>query len=107
MAATKVTGGRAQNIVELTAIDADWDDGCYRPLSSIQFNPGSDGTDVLVVKDGSDSGVVLMEVTADAANNESVKYFDKIPFHVYIDYSDCTLSSGHKVILIYAEDWNG
>lgn len=107
MAATKVTGGRAQNIVYLTAIDADWDDGCYRPLSSIQFNPGSAGTDVLVVKDGSASGAVLMNVKADAANNESCKYFDLTPCHVYIDYSDCTLSSGHKVILIYGEDWNG
>ena len=107
MTATKATGGRRKNFVQLTAIDADWDDGVYRPLSSIQFNSGSDGTDVLVVKDVDDSGVEIFRCTCDAANDEVIKYFDGIPTHVYIDYSDCTLSSGHKVMIIYKEDWNG
>ena len=109
MAATRVDGGRDGAFVHLTAIDADWDYGSDRPLSSIQFNPGSDGTDVLVVKADSASGPEIMNVTADAANNESCKYFDLVPCRVFIDYSECTLSSGHSVEIVFGEGsmWNG
>jgi len=104
MANTIVTGGRQQNFVHITAMDSDYDAGYYRPLSSIQFNPGSTGTDVLVVKNGTDAGPIIFKATADAANNETCKYFDGIHTWVYIDYSLCTLSSGHNVTLVFKED---
>ncbi len=104
MAATKVAGGKQKNIVQLTAIDADWDAGYYRKLSSIQFNPGSTGTDVLIVKDGTDAGATLMTAKCVAATDNLCKYFDGISAWVYIDYSACTLSTGHVVTIVFEEE---
>lgn len=105
MANTIVTGGKQKNVVQITAMDSDYDSSYERPLDSIQFNPGATGTDVLVVKCDSDAGPEIMRVTADAADDETIKYFRNVKLRVVIDYSLCTLSSGHKVIIIYGEDY--
>lgn len=100
MANTIVTGGRQKHLVHLTAIDTDYTSG-ERPLHSIQFNPGSTGTDVFVAKADSDAGPTIMKVTADAANDEACKYFGGNPVNVVIDYSACTLSAGHSVTIVF------
>lgn len=105
MANTIVTGGKQQNVVQITAMDSDYDSLYERPVHSIQFNPGSTGTDVLSVKVDSAAGPEIMHVTADAADDEACKYFGNAKFRVLIDYSACTLSSGHKVIIVYGEDY--
>jgi hypothetical protein len=86
-------------VVEISAMDSDWT-GEQRSLQSIQFNPG-DTNDILVVKQGDASGPVIFQTKADSASDEVIKYFHKIGLQPFIDYSACTLSAGHKVIVIY------
>lgn len=105
MANTIVTGGKQKNVVQITVMDSDYDSEYERPVDSIQFTPGSTGTDVLSVKADTDAGPEIMRVTADAADDETIKYFRNVKLRVVIDYSACTLSSGHKVIIIYGEDY--
>jgi len=59
------------------------------------------------VKEGSVTGPIIMEVTADSADDESCKYFDGIYLRPVIDYDNCTLSSGHKIIIIYQDAGKG
>jgi hypothetical protein len=82
-------------------MDSDWT-GEQEKLQSIQFNPGNT-SDVLVVKNGSASGPPLFKTTADSASDEVIKYFHGVAVKPVIDYSACTLSNGHEVIVIYGE----
>lgn len=94
---TVLKSGLVKNI---TAIDVDWDQGQQTPLESIQFIPGA-GSDKLVVKEGSASGAVIFQGTAPAVLDGGffIKYFNGALHQPYIDFSDCTLSSGHMVII--------
>ncbi|MDY6910742.1 MAG: hypothetical protein SVM79_00045 [Chloroflexota bacterium] len=96
---TIVTGGPTNNIIDLSGIDEDYDLGEYRKLTSIQFVPGA-AADVLVVKDVDADGPRVLEVEADGASDETIKYFYGDQVHVYIDHSECTLSAGHAVIIM-------
>ena len=100
---TVVTGGEFNQYVDISAMDTNYDAGADRYLVSIQFNPGSTGTDVLIVRHASATGPIIMKVTANAANDESCKYFDGMKVRPYIKYSECTLSSGHRVMITYGE----
>ena len=104
MSTTKVAGGRQKNQIQLTGIDADWDSGGYRPLQSIQFNPGSSATDVFIVKAETDAGPALMTVKGVLATDHFIKYFNGVHCHVYIDYSACTFSTGHVVTIVFEEE---
>ena len=99
MADTVLKSGNVQSI---SAIDVDWDQGQIYPLQSIQFVPGA-AADVLVVKEGSASGPILAYFKAAATALDGsvlVKYFLHGQNHrPYIDFSECTLSSGHMVII--------
>lgn len=87
------------NVYELTGISGDWT-GPLGELQSIQFVPGNSG-DTLVVKNASASGPVIFNTAADSASDEVVKYFDGAELQPFIDQSECTLNSGHQVIVIY------
>lgn len=98
---TVATGGPYSNVVTVTAMDSDYDAGSYRQLQSIQFNPGSDGSDVLIVRDGSATGSIIFKSTD--TSNASIEYYDGLRLQPYIDYSECTLTTGHLVKIIYLE----
>lgn len=98
--ADTITVTKSGNVKNITVIDVDWDQGQVYPLESIQFVPGAGG-DCLVVKEGSASGAVIFYAKAPATldGNMFVKYFNGQNHRPYIDFSDCTLSSGHRVII--------
>jgi hypothetical protein len=104
-AATVTKTGR---IVEITAIDADWLWSTTFPndqqikVVSIEFFGGS-ANDIIVIKDGSDTGAILMKRKIPDTDYSSTKYFMGARLRPVIDFSDCTLSSGHKVIITLAE----
>lgn len=98
---TVVTGGLYSNVVNITTMATDYDAGTYRQLQSIQFNPGSDGSDVLIVRDGSATGAIIFKSTD--AINASIEYYEGIDLQPYIDYSECTFSTGHLIKIIYLE----
>ena len=89
-------------VVEITAMDSDWT-GRQEKLQSIQFNPGATN-DILVVKNGSDSGPIMFKTTADSDSDEVIKYYHGVAVRPVIDYSACTLSQGHEIIVIYGGD---
>ncbi|MBS3809771.1 MAG: hypothetical protein KGY38_06435 [Desulfobacterales bacterium] len=95
------TGNEHSPVYEITGMDSDWV-GRNGPLQSIQFNPGAT-SDVLVVKNGSTAGPMLFSTTADSGSDETIKYFYGVRVAPVIDYSECTLSAGHEVIVVYGE----
>uniref|UniRef100_A0A6M3IPF9 Uncharacterized protein n=1 Tax=viral metagenome TaxID=1070528 RepID=A0A6M3IPF9_9ZZZZ len=91
----------------IEGIAADWSFIVSKPpfwsdlprIASIQFDPGA-AADKLVVKDGSDTGAVRCSFgPVDGAGDQRIKYFFGARFSPYIDFSDCTLSAGHRVII--------
>lgn len=90
------------SITEIAA-DVDWEDLRRHldgvPLASIQFYPGVSGDDVLVVKAKDADGPVIMKAGSANASDDTTKYFNGRPIRFFIDESECTLSTGHVVIL--------
>lgn len=93
-------------IIELTAINADWDYATQKPnhwpihprLMSMQFNPAAAG-DKIYVREENEAGPVIFEVTADSADDQRIKYFHGTRGKPYVDYSECILTAGHKLII--------
>ena len=99
--ATEVKEGLS---VEVNTIVADWDWGVSGStldknpkLAAITFVPGA-ADDVLVVKDGSDAGPVIMMATC-LTTDEKVQYFHGARKRPYVDFGDCTFTAGHKVLI--------
>jgi len=101
MAATVTKTNRTLN---LTAIDADWlwsttfpNDAAIR-IQSIEFIGGA-ANDVMVIKEGSDSGAVMFSRKVPDTDYRQIKYFWGQLLRPVVDYSDCTLNAGHRVII--------
>lgn len=76
--------------------NTDWSDG---PRTNyIQFNPGA-ADDKLVIKQRTAAGAVIFEASSTDANDQQRAYYYGKRQLPYIDYSECTLSAGHKVII--------
>lgn len=88
-------------VASISTIDSDWI-GEQRALQSIQFNPGASG-DTLVVKHKDENGPVIFKSVADGASDEVIKYFHDIGLKPFIDQSQCVLSGGHLVIVVYGD----
>ena len=93
MANTITTKNR---VIELSAIDADWDGGKMN-IASISFHPGA-ADDVLVIKEGSDSGPAIVRIKPfDVQGVEiDLKGMEYSPF---LDVSDCNITAGGTVII--------
>ena len=85
--------------IEVTDIDEDveWTDGIH--INFIQWVPGSQD-DVLIIKNGSavDDPVIYYN-WASGPNVDLPRYFYGAKVKVFIDYSECTFSPGHKLII--------
>lgn len=94
-------------VLNLSAIDIDWAwtttftgdiDLKGIPIRSITFKPGA-ANDILVIKSGADSGPdIFNEKCLDAASRTI--YYGGARLPLYLDFSACTLSAGHKVMII-------
>ena len=101
--------------IEIEGIDADWylskasenglgefgDSGVM--VRSIEFNPGA-ANDLLVIKNsktGAEGDATEWYVKCSADTDQRVKYYGDRGKRMwpFIDYSECTFSSGHKVII--------
>ena len=96
--------------LDISEIDADWDYGDSKPddwhnrpcLMSIEFHPGS-ASDRMVIKEAREDGPVRFDSgEVDSASDSRIKYFHGVRVTPFIDFSDCTLSAGHRVII---ETW--
>lgn len=98
-----VTGG----IINISAMDGDFDlrqayssyvMGSDMRVISIKFYGGA-VSDRLVIKNRSDAGAVFFDRVVDDLNYPPIEYYFGIGLDPVIDFSACTLSAGHKVIL--------
>lgn len=114
--ATKTTAtGKS---IEIETIAADWYPGAADPnglgdftdsglqVYSIEFNPGA-ANDVLVIKnsiDGNENDATEWYVKCSAVTDQRVKYYGDKGKRMwpFIDYSECTLNTGAKVLITLA-----
>ncbi|MCW7076379.1 MAG: hypothetical protein OCU18_03695 [Candidatus Syntrophoarchaeum sp.] len=94
----------ARGTIEVNSIAADWDWAAVMTshpeavrLASITFIPGA-ANDKLVVKEDSDAGPVIFRALC-TDTDEKIKYFYGAKRSVYVDFSECVLSAGHKMII--------
>jgi len=101
MATTKERSGA----LEISAIAADWNYVTDRPshwpvnprLMSIEFHPG--GSDVMAITEGDDQGLLRFYANCQDSYDSRIKYFHGNRCRPYIDFSECSLTAGHKVII--------
>lgn len=105
----------SQNVIQITAIDADWDWTHQFPTRKsiavewIVFVPGADG-DKISIKDGNDTGPTLFPLAAawigaSGENPEAqIMYYNGLKIRPVIDYDQSTLSAGHQVVILLAQD---
>lgn len=101
-AANTVT--RTGNVIYITDIDSDWSWSDTFPnygkilVKSIQFN-GAQADDQCVIKEATDSGAPLFDVTVEDAYDQRFKPFGVL-LRPVLDYSAGTYTAGSKVIII-------
>lgn len=96
MAATENINGTT---IELTVIDADWIMDGKEKIQSIIFVSGEASANVISLRDGPvDTAPHFLEITSDT-EVEKVWYGDGISKQVYVDFDECTLTAGHKLII--------
>jgi len=90
----------------ITSIAADWDYKTSKPsswpdvprIASIQFTPGA-ADDKITVKEQGDTGPTVFYVICENAYDQRIKYFHGTRIIPFIDFGDCTLSTGHSVTI--------
>jgi len=82
---------------EITAMDSDYDATEDIPIVSIKLFPGA-ANDILIVKNGSDTGPTICKLES-TDGEPRVEYFFGSYWQPYIDFSECTLSAGHSVVI--------
>lgn len=97
---------RTSNALTVGYVDRDWDVteqyGKFKingmNLKGLILMPGASAPDTFSIKDGSDSGPYLYYGAVSAA---SVLVYPGTICRPYIDYSECTLSAGHKITFVW------
>lgn len=93
MAVTETSGTK---VLELTTIDEDWTASESMDIFSIQFVPGA-SNDILVIKDSTDAGATIAYMSSSDGDPRIIYFYHTMT--PMIDFSECTLSSGHSVII--------
>ncbi len=94
-----------EGCLEISNIAADWSYVDNRPahwpvnprLASIEFHPG--GSDVMAITQGNDQGALRFYANCQDAYDSRIKYFHGSRCRPFIDFSECSLTAAHKVII--------
>ena len=97
------------NFIEITSIAADVeskdifrDSNAHedKKVRSILFVAGSDN-DKCVIKNGSASAATIVVLATPDVELPAIRYFDNSGQYMkpFVDFSDCTLNTGHKLIV--------
>lgn len=97
---------RGTQSISVSAVTEDWSfvtayksfAGVGIPLKGIILIPGSGAPDTFVIKDGSDSGAYLYKGALTAA---AVLVYPGNNCKPYIDFSECTLTTGHVITFVW------
>ena len=96
------------NVIELSAIDSDWNYATAFPsqvrgirVDQIIFSGGDTDGDKLSMRDGTETGAHIFPTQAilKQGGPTIVQYGGK-ELRPYIKFSECTLSTGHSIIII-------
>jgi hypothetical protein len=93
-------------IIEITSIAADWDYDTIRPagwpskprLLSINFVPGA-ADDTILIRVNDTTGPQCFYARCENVYDQRIEYYHGSRFRPFIDFSECTLSAGHKLII--------
>lgn len=112
MAANTVTKGDGNRVVQISSIDSDWiltsETGLTQyasggaPIKAIFFYPGAANDILMVRSSAADTGPVLAKLKS-LDGEPRVMYFHDALLKPVIDYSDCTLSSGAFVVIVFGK----
>lgn len=94
-------------VITLSAMDSDWNwldtltgssftSGIN--LASIQFKPGA-ADDELIIRNGAIDGAPMIAWKCADEYDYKVFYCHGVKYKPFIDYSECTLSAGHQIII--------
>jgi len=86
------------SVIEISAIDEDWDPGGTYKIISITFVPGA-ANDIMVIKKGSGTAATFFYALS-TDGEPRVSYYFKEALNPFLDFGDCTLNAGAKVILV-------
>ena len=98
---------RSGNFFEITGITADVDskeifqdsDLNVKKVKRIEFIVGN-ANDILVVKEANDAGPEITRLGSTSTIESDRTYFEGGQYmKPFIDFGDCTLNAGHKVII--------
>ena len=98
---------RSSNFFEITSIAADVDskeifqdsDLNVKKVKRIEFIVGN-ANDILVVKEANDAGPEITRLGSTSTIESDRCYFEGGQYmKPFIDFGDCTLNAGHKVII--------
>jgi hypothetical protein len=92
--------------LQITEISADWDYKTNKPdswperprLTSIRFNPGA-ADDELYIAEQNDGGPEVFYSKCQSVYDQRVEYYHGQRVVPYIDFSLCSFSAGHKVVI--------
>jgi hypothetical protein len=83
--------------IEVSQMDSDYDVGAPVPVHSIKLIPGA-ADDIVVIKSFSVTGVEGCKLHS-SDGEPRYELFNGIYWRPVIDYSECTLSAGHRIII--------
>ena len=95
------TVNESGNVIEISAIDEDWDPDSNLNVQFIKFVPGQ-ANDICVMKAADDSGPECFRANPTDAEPRIV-YYGGTTLRPYLDYSACTLNTGAKVIIVLSD----
>ena len=93
--------------IEISAMDEDWTWTDLFPgtenngiaVDFIAYSSGDADGDICVIKEASDTGPAIFPKQAQKTQGPAqIVYYDA-PIKPVIDYGDCTLSTGHSIVI--------
>lgn len=89
------------NTIEISSIDSDWNSSESRKIHYVIFVPGA-SNDILVMKEGSGTGPTTIYMKS-SDGEPRIAYLDGQSVDLFLDYGDCTLNTGAKVLVVLWE----
>ena len=96
MAANTVTS--SSTVIEVSGMDSDWDPDTVYKVIMIMFIPGA-SNDVMVIKQASATGPTVFYAKS-TDGEPRVAYYNGREIRQFLDYGDCTLNAGAKVLVV-------
>ena len=99
-------GSDIDKFIEITGIDSDWTwtdtfKGAHNGIAVdfIAYSSGDADGDICVIKEASDTGPAIFPKQAQKTQGPAQIVYYGCSIKPVIDYGDCTLSTGHSIVI--------